>query len=123
MVLCPSGDPRRGVALRGIYSDPNPAPSVERRKHLRVYADDAAVEYDADSQVLRIDLPDTPTPATIVVTAPGGATITGAVTVDGDLAVTGELTQDGVDVGAGHQHVYPDPGPPPVQARTGIVIP
>ena len=52
-----------------------------------------------------------------------GIEIMGDVTVTGDLAVTGELSQGGTDVGAGHRHVYPDPGPPPNQGRTGPVFP
>ena len=50
-----------------------------------------------------------------------GIEIMGDVTVTGALAVSGELSQDGVDVGKSHKHVYPDPGPPPSQASTGIV--
>ena len=120
MVLCPSGDPRRGVALRGIYSDANPAPGDGAGEHVRIYPDGAEIAYDAVSSELRAVLP---AGGTAALTAPGGVTITGDLTVTGDLAVSGDLTQDDVDVGAGHKHVTPDPGPPPVQARTGIVIP
>ena len=120
MVLCPSGDPRRGVALRGIYSAANPAPGDGAGEHVRTYPDGAEIAYDAVVGELRAVLP---AGGSAALTAPGGVTITGDLTVTGDLAVSGDLTQDDVDVGAGHKHVYPDPGPPAVQARTGIVIP
>jgi phage baseplate assembly protein V len=58
MLLCPSGDPSQAVALRGYYSEDFPPPSTDPSKHMRVYRDGAAVEYDMAAHVFTVTLPD-----------------------------------------------------------------
>ena len=122
MVFSPGGDLRQGVALRGIYSEAHPAPSSQESLHLQRYPDGAEIAYDSAAHELRAVLP---AGATIALTAPGGVTVTGDLAVTGDVAAGGDLTQGGVDVGSGHNHLYPNPNLPPPgnQASTGPVIP
>jgi len=100
VLFCPMGDPAQGVALGGLYSDSAPAPSKSADKHLRVYPDDAAIEYDHAAHVLNVDLP---AGATVNVTAPGTVNVTtqtalvtaDKITLDGDTTVTKSLTVQG----------------------------
>ena len=122
VVLCPSGEITGGWIVGAAYDDGHPAPSAEPAERSWRHADGAMIAYDAEAHNLDVALP---AGATAALVAPGGVTVTGAVTVEGDLAVEGALTQDGRDVGAGHQHAYPDPATPPPgnQALTGAVLP
>ena len=92
MVLCPDGDPRRGVIQRAIYSAANAAPSAAPDVDEIDYADGAVLAYDAAAHELRAELP---AGATVALTAPGG------VTIAGDLTVTGNVVADEVEDGTG----------------------
>jgi phage baseplate assembly protein V len=100
VLICPSGDPAQGLALRGYYSDDFPAPTEDPNKHLRVYKDGASIEYDMSSHTFTITLPGG---GKAVVNAPDSATVntkTAAVhaetiTLDGDTTCTKSLTVQG----------------------------
>jgi phage baseplate assembly protein V len=57
VVLSPSGDPATGVVLVGLYSDTNPAPDNNPKRHRRTYRDGAVIEYDTENSHYLIDLP------------------------------------------------------------------
>ena len=44
MLLCPSGGPAQGIALRGFYSEDFPPPSTDPNRHVRKYRDGALVD-------------------------------------------------------------------------------
>lgn len=71
-LFCPMGDPAQGFVLCGLNSDAAPAPSDSADKHLRVYPDDAAIEYDHAQHVLTATLP---AGATVLIDAPGSVTV------------------------------------------------
>jgi len=91
MLLCPGGDPKRGVALLAIYSDANPAPADREKLDHTTYADGAVIEYDAVAHALKATLPDG---ATADITATGGIHATGDVTITGKLHVTDTVQLD-----------------------------
>lgn len=111
MLLCPGGDPAEGVALRGINSDENPAPSnLPSLNVLRSYPDGAVIQYDHETHALDVTLPEG---GTITVISPSAVevrstdvivkaetvkvdaaqtTFTGAVTVEGAFAFQAGMT-------------------------------
>ena len=100
LVLCPSGDLAQGVVLRGLYSDDSPTPSHSPDKHVRVYPDGAAFEYDHAAHWLKANLP---AGATMLVVAPGNVTVqtqdaivqADAIRLDGEVTVTKSMTVKG----------------------------
>ncbi|BDD79930.1 hypothetical protein [Burkholderia phage FLC10] len=100
MLLCPSGDPAQAVALRGFFSEDFPPPSTDPAKHLRVYRDGAAVEYDMAAHVFNVALPDG---GTVNVTAPGAVNVNtktatvkaDTVSIDADTTIEKSLTVKG----------------------------
>jgi len=72
LVLAPGGEMADGVALRGISSQDNPAPSHKPSAHTRVYPDGALVEYDHEAHALVAKLP---AGATVFLEAPGSVTV------------------------------------------------
>lgn len=76
LLLCPSGDPANGVALRGLYADDTPAPDNSPSTHTRVYPDGAVVKYDHATHALTVSLPDG---GTVYLVAPGSVEIHTAV--------------------------------------------
>ncbi|WP_321815688.1 MULTISPECIES: phage baseplate assembly protein V [unclassified Paraburkholderia] len=72
ILFCPMGDPAQGVALAGLNSENFPAPSTSAGKHLRVYPDDAVIEYDHAAHALTATLPDG---ATVLIVAPGAVNV------------------------------------------------
>ncbi|RAR53895.1 phage baseplate assembly protein V [Paraburkholderia unamae] len=99
-ILCPMGDPAQGIALAGLYCEETPPPSTSPDKHLRVYPDGAAIEYDHAQHALSVVLP---AAATVLIVAPGDVTIqtntanvqAETITLDGDTTVTKSLTVKG----------------------------
>lgn len=94
ILFCPMGDPAQGVALAGLNSDTFPAPSTSADKHMRVYPDGAALEYDHGAHTLTANLP---AGANVLIVAPGAvnvqtknATVQASekITLDGDVLVT-----------------------------------
>ncbi|CAE6856051.1 phage baseplate assembly protein V [Paraburkholderia domus] len=82
MLLCPSGDPSQGIALRGFYSEDFPPPSTAPNKHVRKYRDGALVEYDFAAHSLKANLPGG---ATVLIVAPGAVNVqTKTATVQAD---------------------------------------
>ncbi|CAE6784714.1 hypothetical protein R69658_04240 [Paraburkholderia aspalathi] len=82
MLLCPSGDPSQGIALRGFYSEDFPPPSTDPNKHVRKYRDGALVEYDFAAHSLTANLP---AGATVLIIAPGSVNVqTKTATIEAD---------------------------------------
>ncbi|WP_028217421.1 phage baseplate assembly protein V [Paraburkholderia oxyphila] len=72
VLLCPMGDPAQGVALAGLNDENAPAPSNSPDKHMRVYPDGAAIEYDHAAHALTATLP---AGATVLIVAPGAVNV------------------------------------------------
>ena len=90
LLLCPEGDIAAGVALLGLYSNAQPAPSAEADLDLIAFSDGATLRYDAAAHVLRAELPEgarveIEAPAGVLIVAPGG------VRVDGSISATDNL--------------------------------
>lgn len=100
LVFSPSGDPAQGIVLRGLYSDRAPAPSSNPAKHVRVYPDGAAIEYDHAQHSLKATLP---AGATMLVVAPGRVVVrtqdatvhADVIQLDGEVTVTKSMTVKG----------------------------
>ncbi|POR46746.1 phage baseplate assembly protein V [Paraburkholderia eburnea] len=100
LLLCPMGDPAQGVALAGLFDENTPQPSTSPDKHMRVYPDDAVIEYDHAKHALAATLP---AGATVLIVAPGTVTVkteaatvqADTITLDGDATVTKSLTVKG----------------------------
>jgi phage baseplate assembly protein V len=100
MLLCPSGDPSQGVALRGYFSEDFPPPSTDPAKHVRKYRDGAIVEYDMVAHALNATLP---AGAIVNITAPGEVNVNtkqatvkaDKMTLDADVEVTRSMTVKG----------------------------
>lgn len=121
MLLCPGGDPARGVALRGLYTDVAGRPDgFGDSAHGVVYDDGAVVVYDPETHLLRATLPGG---AKVQIVAPGGIEVTGDTKITGKLHVTEDVTVDAkvtasVDVVSNgislvkhpHKNVQPGPG-------------
>ena len=86
LILAPSGEMAKGVAVGGVYRREHPAPESDPNKHAIHYSDGAVIEYDRSAHRLKAELP-----------AGGGAELTadGGVTITGDVTITGEVTVDG----------------------------
>ena len=112
ILLCPEGDIACGVALRGLYSNSNAAPSSSETIKLTRFADGAILSYDTDTHELRATLP---AGGKATVEAPGGTTWIGPMTIRGLLTVEDEIKATG-DVVAGdvslqnHFHDKTQPG-------------
>ncbi|MFL9993050.1 phage baseplate assembly protein V [Paraburkholderia sediminicola] len=82
LLLCPSGDPSQGIALRGFYSEEFPPPNEDPKKHVREYGDGARIEYDFAAHSLKAELPEG---ATVLLVAPGAVNVqTKSATVQAD---------------------------------------
>lgn len=100
LLLCPMGDPAQGVALAGLNDENTPQPSTSPDKHMRVYPDDAVIEYDHAKHALTATLP---AGATVLIVAPGAVNVqtkaatvqADTITLDGDATVTKSLTVKG----------------------------
>lgn len=100
LLISPSGDPATGVALLGLFSDANPAPSSSPDEHLRDYPDGARIHYNHATGALEatgiktalvqasdhvtVDCPNT--------TCTGDVLIMGNLTVNGDTVIGGMAT-------------------------------
>lgn len=91
LLLCPGGDPARGVVLPGIYTTASPAPADGEKLHHTAYPDGAVVSYDAEAHQLTATLP---AGGKADVTAPGGVHITGDTLITGKLHVTDTVQLD-----------------------------
>lgn len=100
MLICPEGDTAAGVALRGIYSNANPAPAAAAELELIRFSDGSTASYDAAAHHLEMALADG---ATARLTVPGGLTIVGPVSIDGGLTVSADVTAGGTSL-RGHVH-------------------
>lgn len=91
LLLCPSGDPSQGIALRGFYSEDFPPPSTDPDKHVRKYRDGAVIEYDFAAHSLEVNLP---AGATVLIVAPGSVNVqTKTATVKADeMTIDAEKT-------------------------------
>ncbi|WP_027818843.1 phage baseplate assembly protein V [Paraburkholderia bannensis] len=100
VLFCPMGDPAQGVALAGLNDENTPQPSTSPDKHMRVYPDGAAIEYDHAKHALAVTLP---AGATVLIVAPGAVNVqtktatvqADTITLDGDATVTKSLTVKG----------------------------
>lgn len=111
LLICPEGDTDGALALLGIFSDANPAPSTEAIDLIR-FDDGALISYDAATHLLVAQLPDG---GKVQIDAPGGVKITGpveiigAVKIAGDVDINGKATASDDVVGGGkslksHKH-------------------
>ncbi|RSU73162.1 phage baseplate assembly protein V [Sphingomonas sp. S-NIH.Pt3_0716] len=105
VVFCPAGEIGAAVALRGLSSDAFP-PAGATLKELIEFEDGAIMSYDPVAHAMEIVLP---AGASLAITAPGGATITGDLTINGEVRCTGTVTADSDVVGGGkslkgHKH-------------------
>lgn len=91
LVLCPGGDPARGVVLAGIYSDAYPAPDGADTANVTIYPDGARIDYDPEAHQLTATLPEG---GKATLTASGGVQVTGDTTITGTLHVTSDVTVD-----------------------------
>lgn len=101
VVLCPGGEPARGIVLHGLYTDDVIPPSHSPHTHTRRYPDGAELEYDHDAHALRVELP---SGATVQIVSPGAVTVETAeltvqanrITLDAELTTcTGALLVEG----------------------------
>lgn len=107
LLFSPGGDLSAGVALVGINSAANPAPSNDPNVIGRWYPDGAAIEYDHVAHHLRAILP-----GSAEITAPGGARLNADTTINGSLSINGgSVTHNGTNIGDDHQHTGVDSGP------------
>jgi phage baseplate assembly protein V len=112
ILLCPEGDIARGMALRGIFSTANAAPSASETLELVRFVDGATLFYDTNAHQLRANLP---AGGKATIKAPAGITLAGPVTVKGPLTVEDAIKASG-DVVAGsvslqkHLHDKVQPG-------------
>lgn len=56
VLLCPSGDPANGIALRGVYSDTNSPPSTDPAVRLFRFRDGTTISYDTVAHFLHADV-------------------------------------------------------------------
>lgn len=87
LLICPEGDTDGALALLGIFSDANPAPSDKAIDLIR-FDDGALVSYDAAAHLLVAQLP---AGGKVQIDAPGGVKITGPVEIIGPVKVTGDV--------------------------------
>jgi len=117
LLFCPEGDAEGAIAVLGIFSDANPAPSSEPLVLLE-FGDGSRFSYDPEGHALKIQLA---AGATAEVEAPGGLKITADIEVTGNIALTGKLdatdtitsSADVVAAGKslkGHKHTAVAPG-------------
>lgn len=112
LLLCEDGDLALGVALSGVFSTANPAPTDADVFHAR-FADDAVIVYDPAAHTLEATLPaggvitltapggvTLNTDASVTVNAPAGVDCNGDLRVAGQIHATGDIASDG-DVKAG----------------------
>lgn len=110
MLFCAEGDTESGIAVTGLFSDANPAPSADPLI-LVAFTDGTRFAYDPQAHALKIDIAG----GTAELTAPGGLTITadtsitGNLTLSGDASVSGTVTAEQDVVGGGkslksHRH-------------------
>lgn len=86
MLLCPGGDPARGIVLCGLYTDSAARPEGADTAHVVVYTDGAVIGYDPEAHQLSANLPGGGKAAIV---ATGGIHLTGDVTITGKLSVSG----------------------------------
>lgn len=127
MLLCPSGDPSQGIALRGFYSEDFPPPSTDPNRHVRKYRDGALVEYDFAAHSLTANLP---AGATVLIVAPGAVNVqTKTATVQADdvmlnakqTTVTGNMLVKGAFVFQGGMSGTAGAGGGPAAVISGTV--
>lgn len=53
LLLCPGGDPANAVALRGLYSDANAAPSTNPAERIFLFRDGTSISYNTDTHHLQ----------------------------------------------------------------------
>ena len=92
LILAPSGEMAKGVAVGGVYRSEHPAPESDPDKHAIHYSDGAVIEYDRSAHRLKAELP---AGGGAELTADGGITITGDVMISGDLEVSGDAEVTG----------------------------
>ena len=92
LILAPSGEMAKGVAVGGVYRREHPAPESDPNKHAIHYSDGAVIEYDRSAHRLKAELP---AGGGAELTADGGITITGDVMISGGLTVSGDAEVTG----------------------------
>lgn len=89
LVVCPDGDPARGVIVGALYCQDASAPAAVETVHRTLYKDGASIEYDREAHALKATLPDG---GTAELTAKGGITLIGPTEIQGTLKVTEATT-------------------------------
>ncbi|BBB91061.1 MAG TPA: phage baseplate assembly protein V [Methylomusa anaerophila] len=93
-IFLPNGQ-QQGFILGAYYTEINPAPIKNKKKHLRKYTDGTSIEYDMSSHTL-----------TAVVKGPVNITTTEKITINGNLQVNGNINASGsiIDAGGNTNH-------------------
>ena len=113
LVACPEGDTERAIAIRGLYSNPFPAPKHRADTLYMRLSDGAELEYNTSTHALTATLVNH---GTVRIQAAGGVTIDGPLTVNGDTSLNGNASIQHTltasdDVFAGHislkNHIHP----------------
>jgi len=91
LILCPEGDPKGAIAMRGVSYNARPRVGNSERELFK-FADNAVIAYDPVAHKLEAVLPDG---ATVSIIAPGGVTIDADVRITGNLQVDGDMHADG----------------------------
>lgn len=99
VLMAPGGEIGGAVALRGIFSDANPAPGDSLTESM-VFMDGATFTYDPEAHHLSALLPGG---GTIELQADGGVTIRGDVVVQGTITASEDVIADGVSLKT-HKH-------------------
>ncbi len=109
VVVAPSGNLGAAAISHALYSEDGPAPGDRAGLHRTVYANGAVIEYDRDANTFTLDLAG----GRVVISAPGGLTITGDVTLEGSLTASGDVVASGISL-TGHIH------PESIGSATGV---
>ena len=112
LLIAPSGELARAVAIPAIYQDAHPAPERNPDVRRMRFADGATIAYDRAAHRLEAILP---AGGAAHLVAPGGLVVDGPMTLNGDLAHNGSQTVSGDVVASGisltrHVHGGVTPG-------------
>lgn len=94
IVLSPSGNLGNAVALAGLYSNANPAPSTDPAETVTVMPDGAVFRYNHETHTLDMLLP-----------SGGVANLNADLNVDGNIVATGDIS-DSVRSMAADRAIY-----------------
>ncbi|WP_404473002.1 phage baseplate assembly protein V [Vreelandella venusta] len=113
MILSPGGDLANAVVMPSLFQLSAQPPSNDPSKISREFPDGGLFEYDHETQVFRINLPNR-----LEIVAPGGTQWLGDISHQGDMQREGSYAQEGgshthngKNTGSDHKHGGIQPGP------------